>query len=53
MSDIKVFADSITPIPVETGLTPQGLLVNAIDAHHKDEEMTLLFSLTIPQEKQQ
>jgi hypothetical protein len=53
MSDRKVFADSITPIPVESGLTPQGLLVNAADVDHKEEEMTLLFSLAISPAKQQ
>jgi len=53
MSNRKVFADSITPIPVESGLTPQGLLVNAADVGHKEEEMTLLFSLAISPAKQQ
>lgn len=48
MTSRKVFHDSIVPLPDETGLTPMGLMVNAAEAEHKSEQMTVLFSLDIP-----
>ena len=42
----KVFENSVTPLPVQTGLTPQGLMVQAAEPQHKDETMTVLFALT-------
>jgi hypothetical protein len=52
MSDRKVFQDSVTPLPDQPGLTQHGLMVNAAGPEHRDETMTLLFSLAIPQEAQ-
>jgi kumamolisin len=52
MSDRKIFQNSVTPLPVQEGLTPNGLMVNAAAPEHRDEEMTLLFSLEIPREAQ-
>jgi kumamolisin len=52
MSDRKVFQDSVIALPDEVGLTPHGLMVNAAEPKHLDDEMTLLFSLSISQELQ-
>src|ERR1700756_1860904 len=48
MSDRKVFHDSVTPLPNRPGLTPRGLMIQEAKPSHRDETMTLLFSLTIP-----
>src|SRR5437773_2067693 len=50
MSNRKVFHDSVVELPEQPGLTPTGLNVNAARKEHKDEMMTLTFSLAIPQE---
>jgi kumamolisin len=50
MSDRKVFEDSVTPLPPETGLTPKGLMLSAAAPEHRKETMTVLFSLAIPPE---
>lgn len=52
MSDRKVFQDSVTPLPETSGLSPSGLMVNAAEASHRAEKMTILFSLSIPPETQ-
>jgi kumamolisin len=52
MPDRKIFQDSVTPLPVQTGLTPNGLMVQAIQPDHRGESMTLLFSLAIPKAAQ-
>src|SRR5436309_666699 len=52
MADRKVFADSVTPLPPQEGLAPNGLMVNATSAQHREESMTLLFSLSIPADAQ-
>src|SRR6266545_146153 len=52
MSDRKVFQDSVTPLPEQSGLTHNGLIVNAAGPEHHDEKMTVLFSLEIPPEAQ-
>jgi kumamolisin len=52
MSDRKVFQDSVTPLPDETGITEHGLIVNAAEPKHRNEVMTLLFSLGIPLDAQ-
>jgi kumamolisin len=44
----KVFRDSVTPLPAQGGLTPNGLLVHAADAKPTDDVMTVLFSLEVP-----
>ena len=49
----KIFSDSVTPIPVEAGLTPNGLMVHAAEASRGKEKMDVLFSLAIPPEAQQ
>jgi kumamolisin len=48
MGDRKEFADSVSPLPAELGVTPHGLLVNALEPERRGEKMTLLFSLSIP-----
>src|SRR5438128_8936023 len=50
MADRKVFLDSVTPLPDQAGLTHNGLMVNAIMPEHKEEPMTVLFSLALPKE---
>jgi len=52
MSDRKVFADSVTPLPEKPGLTTHGLMVNAAKPQHRDETMTLLFSVAPPRASQ-
>jgi kumamolisin len=44
----KVFADSVTPLPDEPGLTPRGLMVQAAEPEHLNDQMRVLFSLEIP-----
>jgi kumamolisin len=44
----KVFADSVTPLPDEPGLTSRGLMVQAADPEHLNDQMRVLFSLEIP-----
>src|SRR3954469_4376302 len=45
MPERKLFRDSVTPLPTQVGLAPNGLFVDARRDEHKDEQMTLLFSL--------
>jgi kumamolisin len=52
MSDRKVFQDSVVPLPKQEGLTHDGLMVNALGLEHRDEKMTILFSLAIPPQAQ-
>jgi len=47
MGDRKVFSDSVTALPDQFGLTPHGLMVNAVEPQHRTEQMTVLFSLSI------
>jgi kumamolisin len=49
MSERKVFADSVTPLP-EQGLTAHGLMVNAAKPGYRKETMKLLFSVSIPKD---
>lgn len=46
MSDRKLFPDSVTPLPAEPGITPEGLVVNA-PTPRPDETMDVHFSLSI------
>jgi len=48
MATRKVFKDSVVPLPAEAGGVHDGMLVNAAAPEHRDEQMTLLFSLAIP-----
>ena len=50
MPDRKVFHDSVVSLPVDTGLTPNGLVVQPAAAEHRDESMTLHFSLALPEQ---
>ncbi len=50
MSDRRVFHDSVVPLPVQTGLTPNGLMVQQVDDSHRDEPMMVHFSLALPAE---
>ncbi|OLE53673.1 MAG: hypothetical protein AUG51_12495 [Acidobacteria bacterium 13_1_20CM_3_53_8] len=52
MADRKVFQDSVTPLPEQSGLTHNGLMINAAEPEHRDEMMTVLFSLAIPPQAQ-
>src|SRR5450631_1926730 len=47
MSERKLFQDSVTPLPATPGLTPEGLMVNALTPQHPDETMNVHFSLSI------
>jgi kumamolisin len=51
MNSRKVFQGSIVPLPVETGLTSNGLMVQNAEASHLKEVMPVLFSLEIPADK--
>jgi len=48
----KVFADSVTALPDEPGTTPRGLMVAAALPDTRDEQMTILFSLDTPPDKE-
>jgi kumamolisin len=48
MGERKVFADSVTPLPGEPGLTAHGLMVQAAEPENLNEQMRVLFSLEIP-----
>jgi len=48
MSDRKVFTDSVTELPTQTGLTKNGLMVNKAKSENRTETMELLFSLDMP-----
>ncbi len=52
MSDRKVFTDSVTELPDQPGLTAHGLMVHAEKPTNRNEKMTLLFSLAIPDNAQ-
>jgi kumamolisin len=52
MADRKVFQDSVTPLPEQSGLTHNGLMLNAAEPEHRDEKMTILFSLALPPQAQ-
>ena len=41
----KTFANSVTPLPEELGITPHGLILNAAQPDNRNEQMTLLFSV--------
>ena len=44
----KAYANSVTTIPVQQGIAPQGFIVHATEPINKQQEMTVLFSLSIP-----
>src|SRR5262249_45167318 len=48
MDGRKVFHDSVTPLSVHLGQTPNSLLVQAAKPEHLSERMTVLFSLALP-----
>lgn len=52
MADRKVFADSVTPLPDQPGLTHNGLIVNAVGGENRGGSMSVLFSLALPSEMQ-
>src|SRR3954454_859316 len=52
MADRKVFADSVTPLPDQPGLTHNGLIVNAAGDENRSGSMTVLFSLALPPDAQ-
>ena len=45
MPERKVFADSIIPLPQQPVVAPLGLLLHEVKPEHRQEKMTLLFSL--------
>lgn len=47
MSERKLFQDSVTALPAQPGLTPEGLMVNAMTPERPDETMDVHFSLSI------
>jgi kumamolisin len=52
MSERKTFQDSVTPLPSHPGLTPDGLMINAITPEHPDETLDVHFSLSIASDVQ-
>src|SRR5436190_10643294 len=48
MPDRIVFHDSVTPLPIQRGLTANGLMVNAAAPENLDAPMPVLFSLATP-----
>ena len=52
MVDRKTFTDSVTPLP-DQGITKYGLTVNAALPDHRNDNMSLVFSLSIPNDKQE
>lgn len=48
MADRKMFPDSVTELPAETGVTKNGLIVNKAKADTRNHKMDLLFSLQVP-----
>ncbi|HEV3342051.1 MAG TPA: protease pro-enzyme activation domain-containing protein, partial [Pirellulales bacterium] len=50
MSPRKVFHDSVAELPVMPGMTPTGLKVNSAKDEHRDEKMTISFSLAVPKD---
>lgn len=52
MSNRKLFPESVTPLPDPAGPTPNGLIVHAVEPDHRDEHMTVLFSLAMPANSQ-
>lgn len=52
MADRKIYSDSVTPLPDQHGLTPHGLMVNAAGPEDRKHTMTVLFSLSMPSDKQ-
>src|SRR6266568_3427430 len=53
MADRKVFTDSIIPLPQQPVIAPLGLMVHEVRPEHRQEKMTLLFSLALPPNVQQ
>jgi kumamolisin len=53
MAKRKVFKDSVTPLPNDVGVVHEGLMLNAASPEHREEQMTLLFSLEIPKQARQ
>src|SRR4051812_46886439 len=49
MADRKVFRDSVTPLPQQTGLTTNGLIIEHAEPEHRHDMMTVLFSLELPE----
>jgi kumamolisin len=52
MSARTVFHDSIIPLPAEPGLTPGGLMINAVTAGQPDQIMNVHFSLNVASDVQ-
>jgi hypothetical protein len=48
----KLFANSITQLPTQEGITPQGPMVQAAEPANKNEKLTVLFSLGLTPEAQ-
>lgn len=44
----KLYPNSVTPLPDQAGVLPQGLMVRAAAPEHKDEQMTVVFALSPP-----
>ncbi len=53
MSTRKVFSNSITPLPVEDGIANKGLLMAVAQPQHKNDKMTIHFSVGIPDDARQ
>ena len=53
MPERKVFKDSVIPLPKDVGIVHEGLMLNAALPEHKQEHMTLLFSLEFTKQARQ
>src|SRR2546430_269164 len=53
MPERKAFPDSIIPLPQQPVVAPLGLVLHAVKPEHRQEKMTLLFSLAPAADAQQ
>jgi kumamolisin len=47
MATVKLFPNSVVPLPA-SGVSPNGMILNAVDQVHLDEVLPLHFSLSLP-----
>jgi kumamolisin len=50
MNGRKIFQDSVTPLPDQEGLTPQGFMMNFAKPGDTDKIMRIVFSLSMPKD---
>jgi kumamolisin len=52
MQERKIFHSSVVPIPVESGPAPGGLVIQPASEEHRTDQMTVHFSLALPDSAQ-